>query len=254
VYDVPAVIDYVTGHTGQEKIFWIGHSMGTTMFWVAMSERPEYNDKIRLMVALAPVGYMEHVESPIRLIAPFSTSLDWILTWLGLTEFMPSGPLMDLLGNTICHQNSPIQAVCANVVFLICGYNTEQLNKTMLPVILGHTPAGASTKSLIHYAQGINSHEFRRYDFGKAENQEIYGQDTPPVYDVTKITAPVAFYWGSNDWLTGQADIYKLAEKLPNLVKISRVNHDKWNHLDFLWAIDIVPYLYADMERFMQFF
>ena len=30
---------------------------------------------------------------------------------------------------------------------------------------------------------------------------EIYGQDEPPEYDVTQITAPVALYWSDNDWL-----------------------------------------------------
>ena len=30
---------------------------------------------------------------------------------------------------------------------------------------------------------------------------EIYGQEEPPEYDTTKITAPVALYWSDNDWL-----------------------------------------------------
>ena len=43
--------------------------------------------------------------------------------------------------------------------------------------------------------------KFCRYDFGKEKNIEIYGQEDPPEYDVTKITAPVALYWADNDWL-----------------------------------------------------
>jgi lysosomal acid lipase/cholesteryl ester hydrolase len=46
------------------------------MFWVCMSERPEYNDKIALMNAFAPVAYTEHMISPIRLIAPFSSEIE----------------------------------------------------------------------------------------------------------------------------------------------------------------------------------
>jgi lysosomal acid lipase/cholesteryl ester hydrolase len=37
VYDVPAVIDYVLGVTGQEQLQWVGHSMGTTMFFIGKS-------------------------------------------------------------------------------------------------------------------------------------------------------------------------------------------------------------------------
>lgn len=44
--------------TKQEKIFYVGHSQGTTAFFVMMSEKPEYNEKIRMMAALAPIAYM----------------------------------------------------------------------------------------------------------------------------------------------------------------------------------------------------
>jgi pimeloyl-ACP methyl ester carboxylesterase len=161
---------------------------------------------------------------------------------------------MDFLGLTLCHQNSPVQGLCSNVLFLIMGYNVEQLNMTMLPVILGHTPAGASVRSLVHYAQGVNTGQFRQFNFGKAENLEKYGQAEPPSYDISKITAPIALYWGENDWLGVKADVYRLAEQLPNLVRKYRVPHDKFNHLDFLWAIDSVPLLYKTMEDFQKLF
>ncbi len=46
------------------------------MFFVCMTERPEYNAKIALMSAFAPVAYTEHMISPIRLIAPFATQIE----------------------------------------------------------------------------------------------------------------------------------------------------------------------------------
>jgi lysosomal acid lipase/cholesteryl ester hydrolase len=65
VKDLPAVIDYIVGKTGSEQIFYAGHSMGTTMFYVLGSERPEYNSKIRAMFSLAPVAFMSHLKSPL---------------------------------------------------------------------------------------------------------------------------------------------------------------------------------------------
>lgn len=64
VSDLPAVIDYILKTTGSEQIFYGGHSMGTTMFYVMASERPEYNRKIRAMISLAPVAFMSHLKSP----------------------------------------------------------------------------------------------------------------------------------------------------------------------------------------------
>lgn len=62
-------------------------------------------------------------------------------------------------------------------------------------------PAGSSVRCLVHYAQGVNSGKFRKYDHGRAKNLEVYGTPDPPEYNVDRITAPVAFYWGENDWL-----------------------------------------------------
>lgn len=46
----------------------------------------------------------------------------------GLYEFLPSTKFMEFLGQTVCHQNSPIKDVCSNVLFLIAGYNADQLD------------------------------------------------------------------------------------------------------------------------------
>ena len=70
-YDIPAVINYILVRTGREKLVYIGHSMGTTIFWVAMETHPTLNDKIEMMFALAPVASVNDMKSPIKLLAPF---------------------------------------------------------------------------------------------------------------------------------------------------------------------------------------
>ena len=44
-----------------------------------MSQHPELNSKIRLMSALAPITYVEHMSSPIALIAPFCNQIEVLL-------------------------------------------------------------------------------------------------------------------------------------------------------------------------------
>jgi pimeloyl-ACP methyl ester carboxylesterase len=254
VFDVPAVINYSLTTTGQDSLYWVGHSMGTTQFFVAMSEHPELNSKIKLMSAFAPVSYTEHMISPIALLAPLADLLDDIFQFLGVGELLPSSPLMDFLGATICRETSPLQGVCTNLLFLVMGFDSVQMNKTLLPIIMGHSPAGSSTRCIIHYAQGINSGKFRKFNHGKEKNMELYGQPTPPDYDISKITCPVAFYWGQNDWLGSPPDVYRLAEQLPNLVRKFRINHNKYNHLDFLFAIDNNSFLNHPFMEFLKYF
>lgn len=54
--------------------------MGTTMNFILLSEKPEYNEKIKLFIALAPVAFMTHIKSPIRFLAPFSKDIEVIYT------------------------------------------------------------------------------------------------------------------------------------------------------------------------------
>lgn len=90
----------------------------------------------------------------------------------------------------------------------------------MLPVILAHTPAGASTHTVIHFAQGINSDKFRRFDYGIKENMKRYGSENPPDYDLTKVTAPVGVFWSENDWLAVK-EVHKIIIRIAdNYMKI----------------------------------
>lgn len=75
--DLPTTIDYITKVSGQVRMHYIGHSQGTTSFFVMASKRLEYNNRIISMNALAPVAYMGNMRSPVvRSGAFFLKSLD----------------------------------------------------------------------------------------------------------------------------------------------------------------------------------
>lgn len=75
--DLPAIIDYITEITGQNRMHYIGHSQGSTSFFVLMSERQEYNARIISMNALAPIAYLGNLRSPfVRSAAFFLNTVD----------------------------------------------------------------------------------------------------------------------------------------------------------------------------------
>lgn len=76
IYDVPNSIDYVLNKTGQKDLIYIGHSQGTTDFFIMNSELSEYNDKILLGIIMAPVVFMEHIANPIaQILANFADTI-----------------------------------------------------------------------------------------------------------------------------------------------------------------------------------
>ena len=98
----------------------------------------------------------------------------------------------------------------------------------MLPVIMGHTPAGASSKQFLHYAQNcvmskfvfvdirfsntiiyysiifisfcLENH-FREWDY-VFNNYKRYNRMTPPDYPLKNVNAPVALFYSNNDWMS----------------------------------------------------
>lgn len=58
--------------TNIDKVHYLGHSQGATSFFVMCSERPDYNKRIKVMVALAPAVIWRHMKHPIiKMITPF---------------------------------------------------------------------------------------------------------------------------------------------------------------------------------------
>lgn len=124
----------------------------------------------------------------------------------------------------------------------------------MIPVIVGHTPAGASTDQLIHYGQLIRSGRFRQYDHGMVSNLLQYGKTRPPKYDLKNVRAPVALHYSSNDWLAEPVDVAELERGLGNLIGKFLVADPRFNHLDFVWAIDARPLLYNRVVEIMRIY
>jgi len=65
-YDVPAFTDFILNKTlGKNKIgklaAYIGHSEGTTQFFIGSSLKPEYyKENVNLFIAMAPIVLLEH--------------------------------------------------------------------------------------------------------------------------------------------------------------------------------------------------
>ena len=75
-YDLPAMLNYTLEYTGKEKIHYVGHSMGTTTYMAMNSEDQSWADRVELAVLLAPVAFMDNMESPLRYLTPFIGAFD----------------------------------------------------------------------------------------------------------------------------------------------------------------------------------
>lgn len=70
VRDIPATIDMILKETNQTALSYVGNSLGATIFFTAISSKPEYANKINFMAALSPQVFLSHTKTPIKLLAP----------------------------------------------------------------------------------------------------------------------------------------------------------------------------------------
>ncbi|XP_031783511.1 lipase member K-like isoform X2 [Nasonia vitripennis] len=255
-YDLPAEIEYITRLKKASSLLYVGHSMGTTAFYAMASERPAVASKVKAMFGLAPVAFTDHAKGPFWLIGSAlrraqrnrhssAGNLE------GTSEFFAQSGYFKFAAKCIC--NRPLlRDLCRAIVFSTVGFDPQQLNSSWLPLILSHTPAGTSFKTILHFAQGIESRRFLHYDYGAERNAAIYGSAEPPEYDLSKIDVPVALFWAENDFLAQPRDVLRLYDRLPRKIDMQRIDNPNFNHLDFLWGRDAPELVYSRLLRLME--
>jgi lysosomal acid lipase/cholesteryl ester hydrolase len=249
-YDLDAMIDTVLNRTGQSSVYYIGHSQGTLTMFSKLSRDQTFHKKIRKFFALAPVGEVKYIQGLLAFLAKWLYyTVDVLYSILGAGEFLPNNWFVKLIADDVC-SNKAIEGLCDNIMFLMTGPESSQLNVTRTPVYLAHVPAGTSTKNILHWAQMVRDGQLQEYDYGKRENMEHYGQPTPPLYDVSADNDQIYLYWSEADWLADGKDIQDyLLQQLPVNSLAQNTQLIDFNHMDFVWGLRAADEVYQPILR-----
>ncbi|XP_066902775.1 lipase 3 isoform X1 [Halyomorpha halys] len=251
-YDIPAFIDRILKIRKVKQIFFVGHSLGTAVFLVMSSLRPEYNSKVRGAALLAPVSYAPSYDAfgPNPFLRFLLNNNDAVYVGFingRIFEFVPRTSSNIRSIEQTCNNLSVIQDLCFDIIGLCVGENRANLDKENLGNMLKFVPAGTSSKSIYHLSQVFKTGEFKMLDYGPKRNWIYYNSSTPPSYPLERVTAPVILYWSYNDPLISQEAVQKLASKLPNLVKLQVLPDPKFTHVDMIWGENAKHILYPDI-------
>ncbi|EAT35489.1 AAEL012343-PA [Aedes aegypti] len=251
-YDLPAMIDYVLNKTGSDQLQYIGHSQGTTTYFVMSSSRPEYNQKIALMTALSPAVVLKRIRSPIlRVLLDLSDTIKEVLDSLHVFEFFPYNDNNHKVMESLCPANAR-DTICEELLGQLTGPHPESYSPKLAAAYMGHAPAGASTKQLMHFVQVVRTGLFRQYDNGRKENLQTYSNWKPPTYNLTASSAPVLIFYGRNDWMVHPKDVQEFYKMLPRVVAANLVSDRKFNHLDFILAKNARSEVYDKMRPVLE--
>ncbi|XP_013110578.2 lipase 3 [Stomoxys calcitrans] len=239
--DLPHMVDFILGKTQQSSLHYVGYSQGTTVAFVLLSMRPEYNGKFKTLSMLAPVAYLNHCRSILRHLAGFLGIYTPVHSWLGDRALWPPWFLRRLLGLEACGRAGTNPKLCTFLMFKLFGGYSAYLEETLLPEIFQSHPATLSMHQLLHFMQLTYSQKFRQYDFGPDGNLQRYNQSTPPEYNLSNIrpTLPLHLFYSDYDEIVSKTDVEMLAEKLGNHSVSHFIDLPYFAHIDFVWGSNI---------------
>lgn len=233
--DLSASIDYVLNETGESKLKLIGYSEGTIASYILLCAKPEYNDKVEVMVALAPVVFLHHLKWPYTELIKRANDISRILKATHQEEVAGYFSLARDMLSVICSQRGIGYQVCMNgMLFPLVGFNPLEYEAEFVAVMFGHLISGSSRKNLLHLAYTSARRVFARFDYGSSRNLREYGARRPPEYDLSRVRVPTHMFTGRNDQLSTLEDVAELKRRLSGVVQDHLMESPSFNHLDYL--------------------
>lgn len=254
LYDLPATIDFILNETGKDQLSAIGHSMGTTIFFILGSEKPEYNSKISVFIALAPIAYMSNMPP---LVEEFLTrtwpAVSTILEAFGIEELLSHRGQSDDVAQIVCSLGMLGYDICeVGISSLVTGEDVNRAEPEFFQIVIGHFLSGTARKVTDHYSQISRSGRFAKFDYGLM-NPVHYGMNKellkgPPAYNLNAITMPIALMTGGKDKMGQVHNVMKLKSQLSNAYYYY---YEGFNHGDFIWGNDLKTTLIPTIIDFL---
>ncbi|KAI5012837.1 hypothetical protein ZWY2020_025103 [Hordeum vulgare] len=250
--DLSAMLQYVYDQSAQQKVHYVGHSLGTLIALAALSDQQQHVSMLRSAGLLSPIAFLNKVSSPLALAAA-DVFLAEALYWLGIDEFDPTGTAVHGLLTDICKLPG---VDCYHLMTSFTGDNCC-LDNSSVQTFLAHEPQASSTKNMVHLAQMIRRGIIAKYDYGDAsDNIKYYGQATPPVYNVSAIPDdfPLFLSSGGRDSLSDVQDVRRLEQALkPHDSDTLTVQYlADYAHADFVLAGNAKERVYGPLMAFFR--
>ncbi|XP_023946661.2 lipase 1-like [Bicyclus anynana] len=254
-YDLPAVIDTILNETGAKNVTAIGHSQGNTIFYVLGSERKEYNSKINVLLALAPIAFLQNVQGPLGTVIKSEPVISGLIKTVRVNELLGDNTALGIALHSTCSVPVLGYTKCAyGLIFPFVGSDPTELEPDFFQNVAKRFPAGGSGQSLLHFLQVGHRKKFAQYDYGSATNKKIYNSSEPPLYRLDRVTMLVALYAAANDGFSTVADVDLLRQLLAKVVYYLLNPLPLCNHADYVWGRTANVYLYPYLDIILNIY
>ncbi|NWH60263.1 LIPM Lipase, partial [Geococcyx californianus] len=245
MYDLPAIINYILQETGQEQLYYVAYSQGTTTGLIAFSSIPELDHKIKMFFALAPVTTNSNVKTPMAMVLGLPVGLIKLI--FGRTVVFEKGNVLQQLISSLC--SYPIFKSLCSLVLSVSGGFSNSLNMSRIDVYLSRFPDSTSLKTVLHWRQIYQTGEFKYYDYS-SDNMLHYNQTTPPIYVLEDMKAPLAVWYGGTDWISSPEDANITLSRITNMAYKKYI--PEFTHFDFIWSMQAYEQVYKEILELIE--
>nr|AGV54324.1 triacylglycerol lipase 2-like protein [Phaseolus vulgaris] len=249
-YDLPAIFNYVFTQT-QQKINYVGHSLGTLTALASFSEGKLVN-QLKSAALLSPIAYLSHMNTALGVIAAKSF-VGEVTTLFGLAEFNPKGLTVDAFLKSLCAYPG---IDCYDLMTEITGKNCC-LNSSTVDIFLRNEPQSTSTKNMVHLAQTVRRGVLTKFNYVRPDyNIMHYGDVFPPIYNLSNIPhdLPLFISYGGRDALSDARDVQNLLDNLKfhDVDKLSVQFIKEYAHADYVMGFNAKDFVYNAVISFFN--
>jgi lysosomal acid lipase/cholesteryl ester hydrolase len=250
-YDVISIMDYILNTTNRPTISYVGHSLGTTMFFMAMASQPSYNQKVRKMVGMAPGCYATYTESLLTLLKHINLERMVAMMDILFAGETPLAKMRETVSTAMLFcRLIRLPQTCMRT---LKGFETSGFNMTVWIRATKHFPTGVSARTLAQIGSIIRNAKCQMYDFGKDQNKKHYGTDLAPVYNLEKVTTRIMAMYGLHDEVITPRDTKRTVSELGNKESFAyAVPRSNFTHVDFMLDDQVKPLVYDKVVEYFN--
>ena len=198
-------------------MIYIGHSQGTTQWFLANTLYSHLHHSYKAFIAMAPVCFLKDFRN---------LSLETLNAFNIAGLLMPTGSGYYRIDSFLASFFQWFMNHFPNISFTIegafLGFNVlgPHLDKSRLPMIATHDFGGTSPKNMLMWLQTMRKQRPSYFDYGPAGNMEHYGAEASPEYDLDVLRerlseVPMLLVMGERDPFTTPSNMEALMEILP---------------------------------------
>ena len=245
-YDLPATIKFIKAKTGGKKISYIGHSQGTTIFFMLYMHNPSFvESSFNHFIALGTVPNIANAAfSPIKL-------LDSIY---GLFKFVS---IVDGSFNLNFQDRLKIAGFCKLMPPICKGIfeagadikPTNRNNYSNIWQLLLYYPGGTSKTNLLHWSQIHQQKKLVYYNpnFEKEKTAKPYNTNVLKKWKIKALIART-----DSDTFSSHKDVTILYHTVENKSYMKLLNLKNYGHLDVLAANSAYNDIFIPIISFLK--